>query len=170
MKINKIVLATICAAVLAGSANAAQDYYLYGSTAYRKATFTALQNLFNQTGNTLVDAWGETSAGKYENIAAVAAFTEAMPAPGLLGGTLANQGLGAVTIHGTWAGSVGGEARLTHNDALANTFITDVGAVAGNAVKLAGGRPLACSFASRMRQSARRDALCRPDTGLLRGP
>jgi hypothetical protein len=133
MKINKIALTTVCAAVLAGTAHAAQDYYLYGSTAYRKATFTALQNLFNQTGNTLSDAWGETSAGKYENIAAAAAFSEGDSAV-VISGTLANQGLGAVTIHATWAGSVGGEARLNHNDALLNTFITDVGAVAGNPV------------------------------------
>ena len=134
MNMKRIVPSAICAAVLAGSVSAnATDYYLYGSTAYRKATFTAIQNLFNQSGNTLTAAWGKNSSGNYEDIHAVAAFSEGDSA-WVVTGTLANQGLGSVRVFGTWAGSVGGLARLTHNDALANTFINDVGAVAGNAV------------------------------------
>jgi ABC-type phosphate transport system substrate-binding protein len=118
MKINKFTLAAISASLVAGSANAAQDYYLYGSTAYRHATADAVLQLFNEPGNTLTSAVGDAGTGVY-----VALGANSGDNAWVVSGVLANQGLGAVTVHGTWSGSVGGQARLLHNDALANTFL-----------------------------------------------
>jgi hypothetical protein len=132
MRINKIALGMLAASAVASSVNAA-DYYLYGSTAYRKATFDAVKSLFQQSGNTMTGCLGatNTTAGNYTDRSTAAAGSVGDSA-WVIWGTLANQGLGSVTVHGTWAGSVGGLARLTHQDALGNTFLAT--GVAGNPI------------------------------------
>jgi hypothetical protein len=138
MKMNKLSLGMLAASVLAGTAHAQIDYYMYGSTAYRKATFDAVRALFQQAGNSLTFCGGDGGGATYVNRTAAAAGSVG-DTHWVMQGTLANQGYGAqtITVHGTWAGSVGGLVRLTHKDPLAATFISappTAGVAYGNAL------------------------------------
>jgi hypothetical protein len=110
MKLNRIALSVIlgCAAVSTVCANT--TYYIAGSTAYRKATYAAIQALYTAAGNSLDANYpiGDSSSNAGGSGATV--NTVANGSANLIwSGSLANQGLGHVVIVCNWSGSVSGQ-------------------------------------------------------------
>lgn len=130
MKISKLIaISALSAAALVGTVQAQNTYHLFGSTAYRKVTFNAVQALFNEPGNSLTYIHGvNTTSGLVEDITHANLNSDSN---WTAVGTLGNQGLGAVTVYADWAGSVGGLKRLTHQDTV--SFYLDTASVVGSA-------------------------------------
>jgi hypothetical protein len=112
MKINKLTLVAVASSMLASSAFAQKTFYMYGSTAYRKATFQALNTLFTAGSFTSLQYDQGTSGG-----GPVSTVTTAISSPtsAELGSTnliwkgkLVAFGSQTVTVYCNWAGSVGG--------------------------------------------------------------
>jgi hypothetical protein len=105
MKASKLLIA--CAAVLAGTSAAQADtvVHISGSTAFRGATITAIQNLMGGTGN--FKAAYQSSSG-----ASTTASNQCV-----IQGTIAGLPPGAnpVTVKCSWSGSVGGIQTIVSN-------------------------------------------------------
>jgi hypothetical protein len=114
MKFNKLALTAAISAVLAASASADQTFYLYGSTAYRKATFQALNHLYTSAtlrydvGDGVLPAIDSTTA----TIPLGAPTSAQIGSSNLVWvGSLSNL-TGTTTIYCNWAGSVAGIGSL----------------------------------------------------------
>lgn len=113
LNITKFVLGVACAAIAASTASAQTTLYLYGSTAYRKATYVAIGQLFsNNAANVFYDK--TTSFGGTPNWSSTTDKTSASAALGATNivwtGTIGAGSLNgqSVQIYCNWAGSVGG--------------------------------------------------------------
>jgi hypothetical protein len=112
MNYNKLALAALAGTVMVGTASADQTFHLYGSTAYRKATFNALNLLVSGTGATVQF---DTGAQAVQTVALpIAAPTSAeLGSTNLIWkGQLAAFGSQNITIYANWAGSVAGVQSL----------------------------------------------------------
>lgn len=109
MNLKEIALGILGASLLASSASAQTHYYMFGSTAYRKATFDATKSLVNGTAG--FSCLGDTTfvyPGPGGNLSDLSGVANSGANAWVMTGTIA--GIGSVVIHGTWAGAVGGEA------------------------------------------------------------
>jgi hypothetical protein len=136
MKLNKLTLVAAAGAMLATSAFAQKTVYMFGSTAYRKATFQAINAMVTSGSFTSLQYDDSTGTGT-----AIHLVTSPIASPssaelgstnliwkGVLnqGGTNAIFGTNVTTIYCNWAGSVGGIKSLAVGaDRLITVYLTD---------------------------------------------
>jgi hypothetical protein len=100
MKKSKLILAGLLATAVVGSAQAATTVHITGSTAFRKATIVAIENLMTAGGGfkaAYVAASPSTGGEQGANIAILQGNINGLPA-----------GANPVTIKASWSGSTGG--------------------------------------------------------------
>jgi len=108
MKLSKLVMTLLAGCALAESAHAAAvTLHLYGSTAYRRASFIAIGNLYGAGVSSIVYDTGSAITTTTDRTQASPAFasTNILWHGTISTGSLAGQ---SVDIYCNWAGSVGG--------------------------------------------------------------